>query len=219
MRVLAFAATSSRNSINRSLVEFAAAQSQTDLGPDVQIDFLDLNDYEMPIYSIDREHEIGIPVKAQAFFDTIGAADALLVSFAEHNGSTTAAWKNIYDWMSRIEMKPWQGKPMVMLAATPGPHAGASVVGAQEKLAPYSGANIRGKHGVGEWAEAWNPETRTLNRAEDIEALRHALAEFSYSPSDSSENAETNTTAANPKTPKKISSAHTERKDIPVRLA
>ena len=132
MRVLAFAATTSRNSINRNLVEFAAAQLQTDLGPDVQIQFLDLDDYEMPIYSIDREHENGIPAEAHAFFDKIGAADALPVSFAEHNGSTTAAWKNIYDWMSRIGVKPWQGKPMVILAATPGPHAGASVLGAQE---------------------------------------------------------------------------------------
>jgi NAD(P)H-dependent FMN reductase len=182
MRVLAFAATSSRDSINRSLVEFASAQLQMDQGSGVEIEFLDLNDYEMPIYSIDREDESGIPAEAQAFFDKIGAADALLVSFAEHNGSTTAAWKNIYDWMSRIGMKPWQGKPMVMLAATPGPHAGASVLGAQEKLAPYSGANIRGKHGIGEWAEAWNPETRTLNRPEDIEALRHALAGFSLPP-------------------------------------
>jgi NAD(P)H-dependent FMN reductase len=59
---------------------------------------LDLNDYEMPIYSIDRETEDGIPEEAQRFYDELGAVDAILISFAEHNGAYTAAYKNIFDW-------------------------------------------------------------------------------------------------------------------------
>lgn len=50
-------------------------------------------------------------------------AYALLVSFPAHNGFVAAAWNNIFDWMSRIEPKLWQGKPMVMLAASPAPRA------------------------------------------------------------------------------------------------
>ena len=99
----------------------------------------------------------------------------MLVSFAEHNGTTTAAWKNIFDWMSRIEMKLWQGKPVVMLAATPGSRAGAGVLGGQEMLAPFFGAEVRGKFGIGKWAEAWDAETRRLINPEDNEALRNAL--------------------------------------------
>lgn len=175
MKILAFAATNSRKSINRTLVEHAADQLKSDMLPGAEIEFLDLNDFEMPLYSIDRETEGGIPSEAQAFFDKVGRADAVLVSFAEHNGSITAAWKNIFDWMSRIEMKLWQGKPVVMLAATPGPRAGAGVLGGQEMKAPFFGADVRGKLGIGKWAEAWDAETRTLNRPEDKEALRNAL--------------------------------------------
>ena len=35
----------------------------------------------------------------------VGDADAGLVSFAEHNRTVTSAWKNLFDWMSRIDMK------------------------------------------------------------------------------------------------------------------
>jgi NAD(P)H-dependent FMN reductase len=85
----------------------------------------------MPIYSIDRERDGGIPGPAHDFCGRIGAADAVLVSFDEHNDFVTAAWKNVFDWMSRIEMKLWQGKPVVMLAASPGPRAGANVLASQ----------------------------------------------------------------------------------------
>ena len=84
MRVLAFAASNSRQSINKQLVTYAAS-----LLPDTDVDILDLNDYEMPLFSVDREAIDGIPDLAQQFYAKITAADALLISYAEHNGSYT----------------------------------------------------------------------------------------------------------------------------------
>jgi NAD(P)H-dependent FMN reductase len=173
MKILAFAATNSRNSINRALVTHASDRL-ADILPGAQIETLDLNDFEMPIYSLDREREGGIHPLAQDFFGKIGAADALLVSFAEYNGYVTAAWKNIYDWMSRIDAKVWQDKPIVILAATPGPRAGANVLQTQEFTAPFFGMDIKGKRGVGKWAEAW--DGATLTRDEDVAAIDAALA-------------------------------------------
>lgn len=175
MKILAFAATNSRNSINRALVEHAATRLKTRFQPDAEIEFIDLNDYEMPIYSVDRERESGIPAAARSLFDRIGAADEVLVSFAEHNGLVTAAWKNAFDWMSRIDAKVWQNRPMVMLAASPGPRAGANVLASQEMLAPFFGGEIRGKLGIGTWSEAWDAESGRLTRAEDSAALDAAL--------------------------------------------
>lgn len=171
MKLLAFAATNSRVSINRALIEFATDRLKAKRAPEFEIEILDLNDFEMPIYSIDRETEGGIPAGAQAFFNEIGAADAVLVSFAEHNGTVTSAWKNIFDWMSRIDMKVWQGKPTVMLAATPGPRAGAGVLGGQEAVAPFFGMDLRGNLGVGTWQEAWDADSKTLTRTDDVAAL------------------------------------------------
>lgn len=177
MKILAFAATNHSNSINRKLVEYAAVRLKDKL-PSAQFDFVDLNDFEMPIYSIDREMADGIHPLAEVFRDRIGAADAVLVSFAEHNGNVTAAWKNIFDWMSRIDRNVWQDKPMVMLAASPGPGAGAYVLANQEVQAPFFGANLKGKHGVGGWHDAWDARARKLLRDTDINAIDQALDNF-----------------------------------------
>ncbi len=176
MKILAFAASNSRNSINRALIDFALSRLQESHLHGAEIEVLDLNDFEMPIYSPDREREDGIHALAQAFYDKIGASDAVLVSFAEYNGFVTSAWKNIFDWMSRIEMKLWQGKPVVMLAATPGRRAGANVLESQKLLAPHYGADLRGTLGVGKWPDAWNPETKRLVQADDLAALDDVLA-------------------------------------------
>lgn len=143
MHVLAFAASNHSQSINRALVGYAATRLTT-LQPTADVEFLDINDYEMPIYALDREKADGVYPLAQALFDKIGTADALIVSFAEYNGFVTAAWKNIYDWMSRIDQKVWQDKPFVLLAATPGLRAGANVLQTQELTAPFFGMDIKG---------------------------------------------------------------------------
>ena len=176
MNLVAFAASNSRNSINRILVRYAVDRLRTEFLPDARHDVLDLNDFEMPIFSIDRERAHGIPDAASSFFGRLGAADALLVSFAEHNGNVTAAWKNMHDWMSRIDQDIWQGKPMVVMAAVPGRRGGANVLAIQEKFVPVFGGRVCGLVGIGGWSEAWNAEEGRLNRPEDIDALDSALS-------------------------------------------
>ncbi|MEM9210951.1 MAG: NAD(P)H-dependent oxidoreductase [Pseudomonadota bacterium] len=168
MKVLAFAASNHSQSINRALVGYAATRLKS-LSPSVVIEFIDLNDYEMPIYSVDRQNADGVHALAQQLFDKIGAADALIVSFAEYNGFVTAAWKNIYDWMSRIDQKVWQDKPLALFAATPGSRAGANVLQTQEFTAPYFGMNIKGKYGVGNWHDVWDGSE--LTKPADIEGV------------------------------------------------
>ncbi len=123
-RIMAFGASSSRESINKKFASYAAR-----LVPDADIDLLDLNDFEMPIFSIDRERESGYPDLAQKFKEYIKKADGIIISFAEHNGSYTAAYKNIYDWVSRIERSVWLDKPMLLLATSPGGRGAKTVLG------------------------------------------------------------------------------------------
>ncbi|MEM6431148.1 MAG: NAD(P)H-dependent oxidoreductase [Deinococcota bacterium] len=69
---------------------------------DVKAEVVDLNDYEIPLYSVDRQKELGIPEQAEQFYKKIGDADALLISYAEHNGFYTAVYKNLFDWASAL---------------------------------------------------------------------------------------------------------------------
>ncbi len=148
MKILAFAASNSQQSINKQLVAYASS-----LIEGAQVELLNLNDYEMPIYSVERERKNGIPNAAQTFFDKIGAADTIFISYAEHNGTYTAAFKNIYDWMSRINMKVYQDKAVIMLATSPGQRGAADVLQAATTSAPFFGANVLGSLSVPQFHE------------------------------------------------------------------
>jgi hypothetical protein len=65
-----------------------------------------------------------------------------------------------------------------MLAASPGPRAGANVLASQQMLAPHFGADPRGTLGIGKWPEAWDAEAKRLIRPEDIGALDDLLGQL-----------------------------------------
>ena len=138
--ILAFGASSSKTSINKELASYTA-----NLIDDATVDLIDLNDYELPIYSVDKETENGISQLAQDFKQKIKDADGIIVSFAEHNGSFSAAYKNIYDWVSRIDANVWEGKPMFLLATSPGARGGGLVLETAFNIYSYANPNIIGK--------------------------------------------------------------------------
>lgn len=174
MRILAFAASNSRKSINKQLARYAGS-----LIENAEVELLDINNYEMPIYSADREEESGIPQLAHDFYAKIGGADALVISYAEHNGSYTAAYKNLYDWTSRIEMKVYQNKSMVMLATSPGPGGAKTVLAAATTSAPYFGGDLKGSLSVPSFFSNFDAETGVVSNPEiqaDLKSLMTKLA-------------------------------------------
>ncbi|MEM8922688.1 MAG: NAD(P)H-dependent oxidoreductase [Actinomycetota bacterium] len=177
MKILAIPATNHRNGFNRQLLGYAAdvLRSLPGLDAEIEVEFVDLNDYELPIYGQDREAESGVPEPARALFDKIGAADALVISFAEHNGSYTAVWKNTYDWMSRIDQQVYQGRKVAMLAATPGPRAGAGVLGSATTSAPFFGAELVGQLGIGGFTQVFDAEAGRITDAEIDAELTEVL--------------------------------------------
>ncbi|MEZ5302306.1 MAG: NAD(P)H-dependent oxidoreductase [Verrucomicrobiales bacterium] len=138
MKELAFGGSTSSTSINRQLALHAAARI-----PGAEVTALDLRQYSLPIFSADGEEQDGIPADAQAFFESIRAHDAVVVSLAEHNGSYSAAFKNLYDWASRIDQNVWADKPMLLLSTSPGGRGGASVMAAASATFPRMGAEVR----------------------------------------------------------------------------
>ncbi|MEM7093664.1 MAG: NAD(P)H-dependent oxidoreductase [Actinomycetota bacterium] len=174
MKILAIPATNHKNSINRLLLTYAATILDAQSGGAVEVDFVDLNDYEFAIYSPEREAE-GIPAGARELFDRIGSADAIMVSFAEYNGSYTPAWKNTFDWMSRIDTGVYQGRRVVLLAATPGPRAGAGVLGAATMATPHFGADVIGHLGIGSFAENFDLANGRISNDELDTQLRDIL--------------------------------------------
>ena len=125
-KIIVFGASNSSRSINQQFASWAAKQSGLDY------ELLDLNDFEMPIYSIDREESTGFPEEALRFKKKIKDSDGIIISLAEHNGAYSAAFKNIMDWISRIEKGIWSYKPMLLLSTSPGRRGAKTVLGIAE---------------------------------------------------------------------------------------
>ena len=164
MKILAFAATSSSKSINKQLLHYATSQLEN-----AETELLDINDYELPLFSEDREAELGQPALAKAFLDKIRDSDALLISFAEHNGSYTVAYKNLFDWASRINPKVFQNKAMILLATSPGPGGAASVLATATTSAPFFDGVVKASLSIPDFYENFDStQGRIIN--EEINA-------------------------------------------------
>lgn len=157
-KIIAFGASSSKASINKEFATYVAYQFQN-----ASIEILDLNDYEMPIFSVDKEKENGIPQLAQDIYAKLGSADLIIISFAEHNGAYSTAFKNILDWTSRINMKTFQEKPMLLLATSPGPRGGSSVLEIAKGRFPFQGGVVKGSFSLPSFFDNFNSVNGIIN--------------------------------------------------------
>ncbi len=170
MKITCFAASSSLASINKQLVTYVAGLIQ---GAEVEI--LDLNDFELPLFSVDREAELGQPLLAQVFLDRIRGSDALIIAFAEHNGCYSVAYKNIYDWVSRIQPKVYKDKRMLLLATSPGGRGGRSVLDLALSQIPRFGGDVRASVSVPSFAENFDSGRGAIINPEIEQEIRDSI--------------------------------------------
>lgn len=168
MKTIAFAASSSRNSINKQLATYALSQIEL-----AERQLLDLNDFQLPLFSVDLENEVGIPEAAINFAKHIDSADLILISLAEHNGSYTAVFKNLFDWLSRHKTKCFDNKKMILLSTSPGARGGRSVMDAALTRFPIHGAEILGHLCLPNFKENFDVEKGILNA--ELQAEFNAL--------------------------------------------
>ncbi len=136
-KVIAFAGSNSSKSINKILASYVAQNI-----PNSQVKILDLNDYNLPIYGIDLEETSGVPKVAHDLLNEIKSSEVIVLSLAEHNGAYSAAFKNAFDWMSRIDSKLWSNIPMLLMSTSPGERGGATVLEIAKLRFKYMGGNI-----------------------------------------------------------------------------
>lgn len=139
-QIIAFAGSNSSDSINKQLATYAAS-----LVENAKTTVLDLNDFDLPIFSKDLEAKEGIPENAIKFLDILRSADGIVLSLAENNGAYSAVFKNLFDWLSRAEQKNWLNKPMLLMATSTGERGGLSVLEMALDRFPRHDANIVSK--------------------------------------------------------------------------
>lgn len=151
--IITIAGSNSQKSINKRLLTYTSS-----LLNNTELTVIDLNDYVLPIYGVDYEAENGIPTAIKRLDELIDKADGFIISLAEHNGSYSAVFKNTIDWLSRINMKIWREKPMLLMATSPGIRGGTTVLQSASTYFPYMAAKITDTFSLPSFYENFNNE-------------------------------------------------------------
>ncbi len=137
-KIVAFAGSNSSASINKQLSEYASS-----LLENVYVNLIDLNDFKAPMFGVDLESELDeAPESAHRLLNLIKESDGIVLSLAEHNGAYTTVFKNLFDWMTRIEGNFLFKKPMLLMATSPGARGGQTVLSIAEARFPWHDGNI-----------------------------------------------------------------------------
>lgn len=177
MNLIAFGTSISTKSINKQLAGYAGSLL-VDSAIGIELEVLDLNDYQLPLFSQDLENRDGQQDNARAFLTKIKQADGVIASFAEHNGNYSAAWKNLFDWCSRIEGKVFQNTPMVILSTSPGARGGATVMALALSSLPRFDADIKASLSIPSFNDNFDTQSGKLTNPELKQQLQQAVAKL-----------------------------------------
>ncbi len=137
-KLLVFAGSTRQHSFNRRLARVAAGMAR-EAGAEVTL--MELSDFDIPLYNADLEAR-GTPADVLRLKRLLWEHPAWIVCSPEYNGSYTALLKNTIDWASspvksdpawQDGVKPFRGKVVGMLSASPGALGGLR---SQSHLAP-----------------------------------------------------------------------------------
>lgn len=138
-RILAFAGSARRESLNRKFLALAVGAAR-EAGGDVTV--LDLNDFALPLYDGDLEDAQGLPAGAARLIGLVAGHHGLLVASPEYNSMITPLLKNAVDWCSRADDNPFEGKVAAVISASPGMHGGVRSLQMAQQLFLKLGCHV-----------------------------------------------------------------------------
>ena len=173
MKILAFAGSNSSTSINFQLVKYTVNQ----LGEhDVQL--YNMANMPFPMYSADAEKNDGFKNSLIEFSNEIKGADKIILSVNEHNGGPSAYFKNLLDWLSRLDREFMQGTRVFLMSTSPGKRGAQSSRDYAEKALSGFGANIEETFSLPSFHQNFDANTGTISNPEFKAEHREKLERF-----------------------------------------
>jgi len=166
MRILAVSGSLRESSFNTSLLR-AAVEGAPD-GVEVEL-WEGLG--ELPLYDEDLEHDP--PESVQRLREAWAAADAILFSTPEYNGSVPGGLKNAIDWASRPRLEAvLRNKPVAVVGASTGQFGALWAQQDLKRILGIAGARVVGTEiPVARAHERFDAQGRLLD-SEVFEQLR-----------------------------------------------
>lgn len=122
-KILAFAGSLRKESLNKKLVKIAMKGAQE---AGAKVTYLDLKDYPLPLYDQEIEDSQGLPENALKLKALLLEHDGFIIACPEYNSSMPGVFKNMIDWTSRkatpneVYLCCFIDKVVSLLSASPG---------------------------------------------------------------------------------------------------
>lgn len=175
MKIIGFSGSNSSTSINHRLI--LAAQKEV-LKAGHEMDVIRLTDYDIPMFGVDLEEEIGTPEGIIELKKKFEAYDGYIISTPEHNKNIPAFFKNILDWLSRTESKTMEGKPLLLMSTSPGRYGGQNAKELIQKILPYEGGEPSAEFSLPSFNHNFNTELLEITDQELNKEFKAAIAAF-----------------------------------------
>lgn len=175
-RFLAFAGSNSSTSINYRLVKHTVSLVE---GHEVQL--LNMANYPFPMYSEDEERERGYSNSLIELKNDLQKADGLILSVNEHNSNPSAYFKNLIDWLSRLERKFLEDTKVLLLSTSGGKRGAMGSLEVVNNILPRFGAEVLATFSLPGFHDNFNLEEGVLDselKAKHKEALQDFLNSF-----------------------------------------
>jgi len=135
--ILGFAGSNSSTSINYKLVRYTAS-----LIKDREVRLMDMANCPFPMYCEDYEKEKGFSNSLVELKNDLQAAEGIIISVNEHNGNPSAYFKNLIDWLSRVDRDFIKEKKVLLMATSGGKRGAIGSLEVSEKMLSRFGAQI-----------------------------------------------------------------------------
>ena len=172
-KILALAGSNGKNSINKKLLHYVIGRIENH-----EVKFLELTDYDFPMYGLDYENEKGIPADVQVVKMLISEVDALVISVNEHNSGPSVFFKNITDWLSRVELKFLESKKVLLMSTAPGARGGASALEYYKNVLPRFGADVVESFSLPSFSQNFDVEKQKITDEILLLGLNDVLSNF-----------------------------------------
>lgn len=121
MDILLFSGSLRSQSLNKKLVA-VACEILKDF-PGYSSTVVDLQPLSIPVYDGDIEAQ-AIPQGVVQLGEAVKKAHGVIIASPEYNGAMAGSLKNTIDWLSRLKPQPFEKKPILLMAASPGGFGG-----------------------------------------------------------------------------------------------
>ncbi|MEE4246766.1 MAG: NAD(P)H-dependent oxidoreductase [Kangiellaceae bacterium] len=126
VKLLVLAGSLRKASYNKALAKILAASAER---AGAEVNYIELNDYPLPLFNEDDETANGIDNNALKIKAMMNEADGFIITSPEYNGSYSGALKNMVDWASRQAegegmLESFKDKYAAIFSTSPGAFGG-----------------------------------------------------------------------------------------------